>query len=308
MTQLTHNRTATCYGEVLWDILPDGQQPGGAPLNVAYHLNKLGVHVNLVSRIGDDQLGCQITELIRQWGIGVEFLQVDPCHATSRVLAKMNDGNEVSYDIVFPVAWDYISYSQRVKAQLNPSGYLIYGSLSSRNAESQHTLLQLLESDAIKVFDINLRPPFINRDLLSSLLSKADIVKFNQSELEMAQSHFGGSFGSEASQVEFIQQRFGVSEVIVTKGEFGASYYIGDRAYRAWGSEVEVMDTIGSGDSFLAAFIANHAVDSPPQTIIDNAVAMGAFVATKKGGCPDYHFSDYLNFKTNNFLNLKIQK
>ena len=293
----TYTTPAICYGEILWDVLPDGPQPGGAPLNVAYHLNKFGVGTSIVSSVGNDNNGFKLERLLDDWGIKKHLLQHDSEHATSEVIAKMNNGNEVSYDIVFPVAWDFIQYSEVITEQLKPTTYFIYGSLSSRNDVSRNTLLELLEGDAIKVFDINLRPPFVNRDLLEALLVKADIVKFNQAELEMAQLLFGGSFSNEASQIKFIQDHFNVPEIIVTKGEFGASYYKNAEAYNAWGSEVKVTDTIGSGDSFLAAFIANHYLRNEPQSIIKNAVAMGAFIATKKGGCPEYDIEEYENFK-----------
>jgi fructokinase len=292
---------AICYGEILWDMLPDGPQPGGAPLNVAYHLNNLGVGTSIVSRIGNDSNGDKLEALLDTWHIKKHMLQRDVTHPTSQVIASMNNGNEVSYEIVFPVAWDFINNVEEIKTQIEPSTYLIYGSLASRNSTSRDTLLKVLECDSIKVFDINLRPPFVSRELLETLLHKADIVKFNQAELEMAQLLFGGSFENEASQIKFIQQHFNVPEIIVTKGEFGASYYKNREAYHAWGSEVKVKDTIGSGDAFLAAFIANHYLKNQPQTIIKNAVAMGAFIATKKGGCPEYQLAEYVNFKNKNF-------
>jgi len=296
MTEV-YTTPAICYGEILWDVLPDGRQPGGAPLNVAYHLNKLGMSTSIVSSIGNDNNGFKLERLLDEWGIDKHLLQKDESHATSEVIAKMNNGNEVSYDIVFPVAWDFIRYSESVAKQLHPATYFIYGSLSSRNDVSRNTLFELLEREAIKVFDINLRPPFVNRDLLEALLRKADIVKFNQAELEMAQLLFGGSFSNEASQIKFIQDHFNVPEIIVTKGEFGASYYKNNEVYNAWGSEVKVQDTIGSGDSFLAAFIASHYLKINAQSIIKNAVTMGAFIATKKGGCPEYELEEYENFK-----------
>jgi len=302
-----HTPPVICYGEILWDMLPDGPKPGGAPLNVAYHLNKLGVEVGIISRIGNDSNGRKLEQLLDMWGINKDMLQKDEVYPTSEVLAKMNNGNEVAYEIVFPVAWDFISYTESMFRALKPSSYLIYGSLASRNGVSRSTLSQLLKTDAIKVFDINLRPPFVNRDLLEELLSGADIVKFNQSELEMGQMVFGGQFGNEAAQVEFIQKRFNVSEVIVTKGEFGASYYKNDQVYNAWGCEIKVMDTIGSGDSFLAAFIANHRLNNTPETIITNAVAMGAFVAMRKGGCPEYDLTEYEEFKQQFFKPIKEQ-
>jgi fructokinase len=291
---------AICYGEVLWDILPEGPQPGGAPLNVAYHLNKLGVATSIISKIGDDDNGRKLENLIDGWGIKKQFLQVDKEHATSEVIAKMNNGNEVSYEIVFPVAWDFIT-GDNIRQSISPATYFVYGSLASRNAVTRNTLFELLESDALKVFDINLRPPFIGQKLLGSLLEKADIVKFNQAELEMVQILFKGSLGNEASQIRFIMDHFKIREVIITKGESGASYYTGSHAYHIWGNEVKVHDTIGSGDSFLAAFIAGHYNKLPPEIILKNAIAMGAFIATKKGGCPEYQLEEYTEFKNEMF-------
>ena len=292
--------SAICYGEILWDVLPEGPQPGGAPLNVAYHLNKMGLSTSIISKIGNDSNGERLVGLMDTWGINLQFLQVDTVYPTSEVLAKMN-GNEVTYEIIFPVAWDFITNNNDIRSAINPSTYLVYGSLASRNGTSRNTLFKLLETDAIKVFDINLRPPYMEQDLLKILLGKADIVKLNQAELEMVQVIFNGSLGNEASQVKFIQDRFDIGEVIITKGEFGASYYKKARAYHFWGNEVKVKDTIGSGDSFLAAFIANHHLNIRPELILKNAIAMGAFIATKKGGCPEYQIGEYESFKSSMF-------
>lgn len=290
--------TAICYGEILWDVLPDGPQPGGAPLNVAYHLNKMGVYTSLISRIGNDSNGRKLLELMDLWGIDKNLVQTDEQHETSRVLARMGNGNEVSYEIVYPVAWDFIGKAEELNGLNN---YFIYGSLASRNDTSRDTLFKLLDTPATKVFDINLRPPFINRSLLEVLLGKADIVKFNEAELDIVQVMFNGSYEAEASKIKFIQEHFDIPEVIVTKGEFGASYYKGVEAHHIWGSEIRVADTIGSGDSFLAAFIANHSKGLHPQEVLKNAVAMGGFIATKKGGCPQYQLSEYIEFKNQIF-------
>ena len=293
--------TAICYGEILWDVLPDGPQPGGAPLNVAYHLHKMGIETSLISRIGNDINGRNLVELMDGWGIDQSLLQTDEQYETSQVLARMGNGNEVTYEIVAPVAWDFISQTDDTIAKSNASDYFIFGSLASRNDTSRDTLLKLMDTNAIKVFDINLRPPFISRSLLEVLLRKADIVKFNEAELDMVQVMFKGSYGSEASKIKFIQDHFAIPELIVTKGEFGASYYRGNEAHHIWGSEIKVADTIGSGDSFLAAFIANHSKGLKPQEILKNAVAMGGFIATKKGGCPPYQLAEYNEFKNQIF-------
>lgn len=293
--------TAICYGEILWDVLPDGPQPGGAPLNVAYHLNKLGLSTSLISRIGNDVNGRKLAELMDLWGISKALLQTDEKYDTSQVLARMNNGNEVTYEIVYPVAWDFIAANSKLNEQIKSAAYFIYGSLASRNDVSRDTLFKLLDTTAIKVFDINLRPPFISRSLLEVLLTKADIVKFNEAELTMVQVMFKGSYEGEANKVKFIQDKFNIPEVIVTKGEFGASYYRGNKAYHTWGNEIKVTDTIGSGDSFLAAFIAGHYNGDQPPDILQKAIAMGGFIATKKGGCPQYSLSEYIDFKNQIF-------
>lgn len=290
-----------CFGEILWDVLPDGPQPGGAPLNVAYHLHKLDVDTRIVSRIGHDSNGKKLEDLLTVWGISKELIQKDPEYPTSEVIARMNNGNEVSYEIIFPVAWDFINYENSTEILQKSADYFVYGSLSSRNEVSRNTLFELLEGNGVKVFDINLRPPFYNKTVLEELIRRADIVKFNEAELEISQLLFGGPFTKESEQVKYIQEKFQIPEVIVTKGEFGASYYKNDDFYQAWGVGVEVSDTVGSGDSFLAAFIASHCQKNDPQKIIKNAVSMGAFIATKKGGCPKYQLSEYLEFKNRFF-------
>jgi fructokinase len=293
--------SAICFGEILWDVLPDGPQPGGAPLNVAYHLNKLGLSTRIISKIGDDKNGEKLVHLLDNWGIDQTLLQRDAAYPTSEVIARIGAKNEVSYEIVFPVAWDFIDHQTEISNTINSSTYFVYGSLASRNELSRETLFKFLDSDSIKVLDINLRPPFFNKTLLAELMERADIIKFNEAELYMAQILFGGSLKNEAEQVKFIQERFNIPEVIVTKGEFGASYYKDEDSYHGWGPMIKVNDTIGSGDSFLAAFIANHQQGAAPKTIIKNAIGMGAFIATKKGGCPAYEIKDYQNFITQIF-------
>ena len=53
-----------CFGEVLWDFLPQGKEPGGAPMNVTYHLNKSGVPASLISKVGKDDLGDEILKVM----------------------------------------------------------------------------------------------------------------------------------------------------------------------------------------------------------------------------------------------------
>jgi fructokinase len=297
MKTTTNHIQALCYGEILWDVLPGGAQAGGAPLNVAYHLNKLGVHTGLISKVGDDVRGQQLRGLLDQWGIGGDLIQTDLEYTTSEVLVTLNSNKEATYDILYPVAWDFIAVNGPMKKELQTAGYLIYGSLSSRNQTSRETLAELLNNPIIKVLDINLREPYVNKQDLESLLSMADIVKFNTDELKRISFMFGGFYQAEQDKVDFIRDTFQIREILVTKGGSGATGYREAGIFHAKGPKITVTDTVGSGDAFLAAFIAGHYNDHDGQTIINNAVAMGAFTATLKGGCPDYSKVDLENFK-----------
>lgn len=285
-----------CFGEILWDVLPDGPQPGGAPLNVTYHLRKFGIPAALISRIGDDAEGEGLTDLMSGWQLRRDLIQTDPLHDTSRVLARIGKNYEVSYEIVFPVAWDFITATPGAIAAVEEANYFVYGSLAARNDVSKETLLKLLDHAACKVFDINLRPPFYNKEVLEVLLSRADILKVNQAELETIALMFEGRPGREEERVRLLKEMFNIREIVVTKGSQGASYYASAETYHHGGTAVEVCDTIGSGDAFLAAFIASHFQKQTPDIILKRATAMGAFIAGKKGGCPDYALSEYQLF------------
>jgi len=297
MMNTTINIQAICYGEILWDVLPGGEQPGGAPLNVAYHLNKLGLPTGLISKVGNDEPGRRLCGLIDQWGIGNSLVQTDQRYHTSEVLVTLSSNREATYDILYPVAWDFITFNEHIENQLKTAGYLVYGSLSSRNQTSRETLATLLDYPITKVLDINLREPYVNKNDLEGLLSKADIVKFNEAELKRISSMFGGGYQREEDMVDFIRDTFSISEVLVTNGSAGASSYSIGGTFYAKGPKITVTDTVGSGDAFLAAFILGHHNKYDGQTNINNAVAMGAFTATLKGGCPDYSLADLEGFK-----------
>jgi len=294
MDPMTHR--VYCFGEILWDVLPDGPQPGGAPLNVAYHLTKLRLTAGLISCVGSDGEGRHLTELVDAWMINKDHVQVDDEHPTGKVIAKMSAEHEVAYEIIAPVAWDFISTNSMVMRTVKNADCLVYGSLASRNFHSRQSLFALLEVANLKVFDVNLRPPFYESSVLEALLEKADLLKMNSTELEIIREMLGIRKVDEQSQVDIIRKKFGIQEVLITRGEKGASYYIADRAYHAKGIPITVNDTIGSGDAFLAAFLACRFRKKSPETILKKAVAMGSFIAGKKGGCPAYPLSAYMDF------------
>lgn len=281
----------TCFGEVLWDILPSAELPGGAPMNVAYHLRKLGVYPALITRIGKDEYGTRLKAMLENSGLTTDYLQVDEDHDTGLVYARLGAHHEVTYDIVFPSAWDFIQWKEELGGLLMQASYFIYGSLASRHEVSRDTLHRLLEAARTRVLDINLRPPHFNRTGIEYLLDKADILKMNNAELALVSGWYGEQRDIE-DQVRLLQERFGIDTLIVTMGGEGALVWEGGTIYRHPGFSVQVADTIGSGDAFLAGFIYQKLQGVPADIALEFACGMGAFVATKAGACPSYETAE----------------
>jgi fructokinase len=287
-----------CFGEVLWDILPSGPLPGGAPMNVAYHLKKLGNSAAFISKIGLDNYGADLIKILSHHGLSTEYVEVDYTHATGLVYANPNEHNEVVYDIVFPSAWDFIEWNDDYNTLLQDSKFFVYGSLTSRSKPSRDTLERLLEIAKIKVLDINLRPPHFNRRQVAYLLKKSDILKMNIAELELITGWFS-KFTSTEDRIKLIQDRFKINTVIITMGGDGA--IINDKGilHRHPGFKVVVADTIGSGDSFLAGFLHQLLNGAPVEKALDFASALGAFIATKSGACPEYEVKEIRDLMQN---------
>ncbi len=293
--QNKNHHNVICFGEVLWDILPSGAVPGGAPMNVTYHLHKLQKNPALITRIGDDEKGKELKQIFSATGVCTDFFQLDHEHETGKVYANMNDQHEVVYDIVRPVAWDFISWNESLNNAVSNAEYFIFGSLAARNDISKNTLFQLLESANKKVLDINLRHPHFNQKIIEELISKADFLKLNLAELELI-SEMYFNYNDLKDRAKALMDKFHLSKMVVTLGAEGAVLFWEGKEYQHNGYIVNVKDTIGSGDAFLAAFISKWMDNSSPESALQFASALGAFIAGKTGGCPDYQIGEVNDF------------
>jgi fructokinase len=277
-----------CFGEVLWDILPTGTVPGGAPMNVNYHLEKLGKNPALITRIGLDDMGRELVDIFSAKGVCTEYFQLDYAHETGKVYGRLKDAHEMVYEIVEPVAWDFIQWENAFSQLVSDADYFVFGSLAARSKVSRETLFTLMQHAKTKVLDINLRAPHYNRDIVEALLQKADIVKMNEAELELITGWFS-PYKTDEERMEKVQELFSISKMVVTRGEKGAIVNWNGTFYQQPGIQVDVADTVGSGDSFLAGFLAQIMEGANPQEALQFACVLGAFIATQKGGCPDYN-------------------
>jgi len=285
------NNRVICFGEVLWDMLPGGAKPGGAPMNVAVHLSRLGQDATIVSRIGNDLLGQKLIEFLHVNGTGTQYIETDESLPTSQVLVKLDANRNATYEICEPVAWDNICLNDSARKKIKEAGLIIFGTLAARGNTTRNTLLEILDSGIFKLIDINLRPPFDNRETVEELLFRSDMAKLNNDELKIIGS-WHENFSEEKEQIVWMANHYGFDHICVTRGSHGAILYDRGTFYEHPGFRVKTADTVGAGDAFLAALVASLLGNQPNEKSLEFACATGALVASKSGATPDYSIAE----------------
>ena len=261
------------FGEVLFDHFPDGQRVlGGAPFNVAWHLQAFGQAPRFISRVGDDDEGTTIRAAMRDWGMDTDGLQTDDRLPTGRVSVTLDNG-EPSYDIVRPCAYDAIAAADCRGATL-----LYHGSLAVRADASRRTLRELVAEGPRSIFlDVNLRRPWWTSDDILSLLDQANWVKLNADELALLAA------GSAAPRA-FIE-RHGLDGLILTRGAEGADVIMADGGHwhAAPSAATHVVDTVGAGDAFASVMIVGLLRAWPPDATLQRAQAFASRIVGQRG-------------------------
>lgn len=275
-----------CYGEVLFDVFPTHRKIGGAPLNVALRMASLGINAQIISRVGNDEIGKELVHYIQENGVSTNSIQVDDNFATGEVIVQLNEKGSASYTINYPVAWDKIEFTPEAENAVADADALIFGSLVCRDTVSHQTLLSLIDKAKYKIFDVNLRAPFYTKELLMDLMNKADFIKFNDDELYEISADLNSPFHSLEQNMFYIAEKTNSKHICVTKGSHGAVLYYNEKLYYNSGYKVDVADTVGAGDSFLAGLLSKLLTENDPQSAINFACALGALVAQKEGANP----------------------
>jgi fructokinase len=277
---------AVCFGEVLWDIFPTHKKIGGAPLNVAFRMNSMGLETTMISRVGADENGEVILSFLNSQEVTTDFIQVTNEYKTGVVNVMINKKGNASYDIAYPSAWDKIDLTTAVKEKVSKSDVFVFGSLACRDEVSRTTLYSLLDVANYKVMDANLRAPYYTTEVLIELMGKADFIKLNDEELRKISRELDSQYNSFEQNIKFIAEKTNTKQLCVTKGEFGAALYYNDKFYYNSGYFVKVVDTVGAGDSFLASLLLRLLRGKSPQKALNYACAVGALVAGQEGANP----------------------
>lgn len=275
-------------GEVLWDMLPQGRRLGGAPANFACHAGQMGNHGVIVSAVGADDDGRRIQEALRNKQVRSFISTVD--YPTGTVSVDMGENGIPSYTIHENVAWDHIRLESGSLPLAAETDVLCYGSLAFRNPVSAGSLRRFIYAtspDCIRIFDVNLRQNYYDEKTVTELMAAATVLKLNDEEL-LVIADFLGLFGSETSLLLQLRSRYDLDLIILTKGEFGSRLFSreqGDSIRE--GRSVEVVDTVGAGDSFTAAVATGLCHGMALDAIHGFAANVAAHVCRYAGATPE---------------------
>lgn len=283
--------TVLLFGEVLVDIFNDRKVFGGAPFNVARHLQAFGLHPVLLTRIGDDELRRQLLAVIADAGMDDCGIQIDALHPTGQVMVHM-EGCEHRFEILPQQAYDYIHAGMARMITLAVRPQLIYfGTLAQRHAISAQALTMLTRSSkAPRLLDINLRKPWYDRLTIERSLKRANLVKINQQELEILVSLFQLAGKDPVQKAAALIKCFAVDNLLVTCGEQGAWQLDNDgNIINVEGllSSQPLLDTVGAGDGFAAVYILGLLRGWPATLTLPRANAFAAALCGIRGAIPD---------------------
>ena len=296
MTSFNSAQTV-CFGEILFDMMPSGRQPGGAPMNVAMHLQKLGMPTAMISRVGNDQYGKELLDFLKNQKISTQFVQLDENEKTGVVEVTFDDHNEPQYTIVEGVAWDFIDDSF-LEDENFQADWIVHGSLSCRSERSRNSLFKLLDSTLAKVvFDLNIRSPYYSKILIENLMRTAHIVKMNEVEFEIIKHWYHITEKKEKDSIRILNSLFDNMELLmITKGQEGATAWYEGEIINISSIPVKTKNTVGCGDAFLGAFLSQYSQGVEVTEALHFAASTGAFVATQPGATPEYDEKQIINF------------
>jgi fructokinase len=276
-------------GELIWDLLPEGKQLGGAPTNFAYISRLLGNETTVASRIGKDELGHEALQRLERMGISTRSLQLDGQHPTGTVRVRVDEHGEARFAVNEGSAWDYLELSGEWEELASMADAICFGTLGQRHEQARKCItgfLKLTRARAVRVFDVNLRHSFFTPGMLSESLKLATIVKLSSEEL----STVGGMLGLTESTEEALGKRliaiFELELVAITRGGNGSLLVTDKDAISHPGVRVKVVDTIGAGDAFTATLAHYYLRRAPLKTISEAANRIGAWVTTQAGATP----------------------
>lgn len=276
-------------GEALWDCLPEGKKLGGAPANFAYHVSQFGLESCVVSAVGQDANGDEILENFSARGLRNLISRVP--YPTGTVQVQIDQAGVPQYEIKENVAWDNVPFTQELSSLASRTKAVCFGSLAQRNVVSRETINRFIDAmpsspDTLKVFDVNLRQGFYNKDILCNSMKRCNILKINDEELITVSRMFGYPGIDLQDKCWILLGKYDLKMLILTCGINGSYVFTPGNVSFMPTPSVKVADTMGAGDSFTAAFISCILKGQSVSLSHRRAVDVSAFVCTQPGAMP----------------------
>lgn len=281
-------------GEVLWDMLPEGKKIGGAPANFAYHVSQYGFDGCVVSAVGDDKLGNEILESFNNRRLNYLIQRVP--YPTGTVQIELDESGIPCYEIKENVAWDNIPFTVDLEKLAKKTRAVCFGSLAQRNTVSRETINRFLDvmSDAAgqyRVFDVNLRQGFYDKEILCNSMKRCNILKINDEELVAVSRMFEYPGINLEDKCRALLSEYGLEILILTCGVNGSYVFTRENVSFVNTPKIEVADTVGAGDSFTATFISAILKGKSIREAHELAVEVSAYVCTQNGAMPELPIS-----------------
>jgi fructokinase len=283
-------------GEVLWDVVGGTEHLGGAPFNFAAHLAALGHNVLFISAVGKDERGERVLERMSKMGLSTRYVRRLEQHPTGVVSVTLDTYGQPHFVIHRPAAYDFPELSESELRELvsRLPDWIYFGTLLQMSPAARRLTTRLLDSKlgARRFYDVNLRANSYDASLVRDLMAQATIVKLNEHEV----SELGRLMGEPRNSLEEFcrscSRSFGWEAVCVTCGADGCALLMGDEYVMAKGYPVKVVDTVGAGDAFAAAFVHGLGEGWSAAEIADFANRVGAIVASRPGAIPKWSLEE----------------
>ena len=285
-------------GEVLWDVMGKQEYLGGTAFNFAAHLRKLGHDVAFVSGVGQDARGEKVLEHMADMGLPTRFVRRVEDYPTGIVSVTLAENGQPSFILHRPAAYDFPRLTDSDLQELSPQSadWIYYGTLLQMSAPAKRVTLRLLDSagPARRFYDVNLRKDAYEPALILELMARATVVKLNDDEAGVLSRMFGWPADTLEHFCREVSSRFGWEAVCITRSHRGCALLIGKEYLEAEGYAVDVVDAVGAGDAFAAAFVHGMGSGWPPKKIADFANRVGALVASRAGAIPPWTMQEAL--------------
>ncbi|MCP4766392.1 MAG: carbohydrate kinase [Gammaproteobacteria bacterium] len=283
--------TIVSLGEVLWDLFPDGERFGGAPANFACHAAIQGADVTMVSAVGDDRNGHDAIGILSGYGIDVSLIQIIPDAPTGSVGVALDNNGKPTFTIHQGSAWDRLAWSDQLASRITTADAVYFGTLGQRAGDSRATIRRAVQAAAVaripRILDINLRPPFFDSEMIRESVQLASILKLSDDELTEVCSTCGIRATDQPDAMLRDLLEFGnLDMVVMTRGANGAVLVTSDCTVNQNGIPANVIDTVGAGDSFTAAFLIGLLRGEPHQQNLHKACAIAAAACAHSGAVP----------------------